>query len=381
MESALRARTRLRPSAPGRHGSRQLSFRKSYSRPLLRPVILLPPRIRGELAPVPPLPRLDAIGVGILCRATSLNVEDEIAGLGSAGPLPKEKGIGWGSERRIISLGGDLRLVLSGLSKTQAESLGDEDIRELRSEQQNALRVGVLRPSESLRGLLFEHPCDPLRWRIDGDSLAVAGRYFFATVVRNGHGEVTGTLGTYWEAPAEFNDAITNFSRVVAALGLASSNTCVLHSCATLGTGGRANLFFGLSGAGKSTLGGLAIEAGRRVLSDDLNTVDLDEAGDLPVQGYPWTGDHGPRSWTEVRSAPLAAIFRLEQADRHEVLPLRPAAALAGLAACSPFINAEPSRYVQLLANLELLLARVPAFTLRFRRDTDVWDHVDRVTG
>ena len=91
--------------------------------------------------------------------------------------------------------------------------------------------------------------------------------------------------------------------------------------------------------------------------------------------------DGRSRSAFVDRTGPLKGVFRLQKGDRHRVRPLHAAKALAGLASCSPFLNAEPTHYEQLMSSLEGIVGDVPAFTLTFRRDPGCLDLVEEVLG
>lgn len=279
------------------------------------------------------------------------------------------EGSPWGSSSGILGLGRFFRVGVEGLSDAQARLLG------LANAGPNAgiapdLRVRVWRAAESQRSE-FVRASDPvpLRWVSVHRELRIAERYFLAAVPPASGPSRQADLWTFWETEPQFPAAMSNFTRVVLSSGFAFPGTHLLHSSAFELGDGRAALFFGPSGAGKSTLGTIVLGAGRTPLSDDLNLVEDREGEGTFVQPFPWSGDHGPKRWHDLPSFPLAGVFRLEKADRHEVLPLRPSLAAAGLAACSPFVNAEPGRFGALLASLEALVRRVPAFTLRFRKD------------
>ena len=138
-----------------------------------------------------------------------------------------------------------------------------------------------------------------------------------------------------------------------------------------MGPGG-GHLFLGRSGAGKSTLSRLAAERGAVVLSDDLNALLPHEEG-IRLAKLPFTGDWGD-SRTAEAPVPLAALHRLEKSGEDSLAPLPRSAAVALLAACSPFLNADPGRRDALLANVEgLLPPGLPTWTLRFSLTGDFW--------
>lgn len=241
------------------------------------------------------------------------------------------------------------------------------------------MEVSILRANEQKRAEFWVHPTEPLRWNASARGLEIFGRQFAAEVPPASLPAAAASLWTASETADDFNVAVTNFSRVSLCLGGALPGVCLLHSCVVYRPGEGGALFFGHSGAGKSTVGTLALEAGRKVLSDDLNTVEVVEGGGVRAQGFPWAGLYGARTWDDVRSERIRGVFRLEQASRHEVRPLAPARALAGLASCSPFVNSDSGFYEKLLANLERLLSTVPAFTLGFQKDPGLFSVVDEV--
>lgn len=290
---------------------------------------------------------------------------------------PAEVAAEWGSERRVLWPRGALCLALRGLSIRQADALGDLDAG-CGLGTAEPMTVSIRRGTNAHRDKLVVDRIVALRWVAREDELEIAGRYFFASVVRAPSGKFRASLWTFWESPAEFNDAISNFTRVALALGWTSDRRLLVHSCAVVGPTGCVGLFFGHSGAGKSTLGSIAARAGRQVLSDDLNAVDLGDPRTAWVQGFPWSGDHGPRSWNDIRSGRLGAIFQLEKGPQNAVTPLGKARAAAGLAACSPFINGEPALFERLFPVVEDLVRRVPTFKLEFRMDEQLWALVDR---
>jgi len=101
----------------------------------------------------------------------------------------------------------------------------------------------------------------------------------------------------------------------VHALGLADEN-------------GSGYLFLGHSGAGKSTTARLwQQQRGVRLLSDD-RIILREQNGAILMYGTPWHGDAGVASGD---SAPLSAVFLLEQAPADELVPLSQSKAAAEL--------------------------------------------------
>lgn len=193
--------------------------------------------------------------------------------------------------------------------------------------------------------------------------------------------------GAVWTSEAEggrFREIFENFLRVLTAYRLLEIGGVMLHS-AGVESDGRAWIFFGRSGAGKTTLSRKSLEAGRRVLSDDINAVrPMEGAGDdRPfVERMPFAGDLG-RTGRPGEAFPLVALYRLEKgrrlgADGVEVRPLEPALAVAALAACAPFVNLDPHREENLARRIVGLIEEVPCRVLHSTLEGDVWARLER---
>jgi hypothetical protein len=115
------------------------------------------------------------------------------------------------------------------------------------------------------------------------------------------------------------------FDEVVYLARLSRGRGVLVHACG-LALDGRGILLLGTSGAGKSTSARLwASRSGVTVLSDDRIVIRPDRSG-YRIFGTPWHGDAGYES---PESAPLEAVFILEQAPRNRVVELTPASAVA----------------------------------------------------
>jgi hypothetical protein len=115
------------------------------------------------------------------------------------------------------------------------------------------------------------------------------------------------------------------FDEVVYLARLARGRGVLVHACG-LSWNGHGVLLLGTSGAGKSTSARLwAQRSDVTVLSDDRIVVRRD--GDrYRIFGTPWHGDAGYES---PGSAPLEAVFILEQAPRNRILELTSTSAVA----------------------------------------------------
>ncbi len=152
-----------------------------------------------------------------------------------------------------------------------------------------------------------------------------------------------------------------------------------IHSCGVLDRGG-VLLFAGHSGAGKSTLAKIwhAQAPASTILSDDRVLLDPRAPGGIPAFGTPWhgTGRFGSRSRGRLR-----ALFFLEQAAITETIPLHPAEAAARLFTRSfpPIWDREATeRVVNACGDVA---ERVPAFLLRFRKDSGALDAARRAAA
>jgi hypothetical protein len=115
------------------------------------------------------------------------------------------------------------------------------------------------------------------------------------------------------------------FDEVVYLARLSRGRGVLVHACG-ISAGGRGVLLLGTSGAGKST--SARLWSGRpatTILSDDRIVI-RGENGAPRIYGTPWHGEAGCES---PASAPLEAVFILEQAPRNRILDLPPSAAVA----------------------------------------------------
>ena len=136
---------------------------------------------------------------------------------------------------------------------------------------------------------------------------------------------------------------------------------------------GRGYLFYGESGAGKSTLS----EANRRasVVSDDLSLVMPDDEGRPQLIGSPFRGTYTDGPAVKGRF-PLAAGFRLIQAERAAVLDVPRLRAMSELVGNLPFVAELFERRPDLFASVQRAFADVPLAHLAFRKDDSYWDAI-----
>ncbi|MFQ5876152.1 MAG: hypothetical protein ACE5JH_00440 [Acidobacteriota bacterium] len=123
----------------------------------------------------------------------------------------------------------------------------------------------------------------------------------------------------------ELHPFVYPFDEVVFLARLARNRGVLVHACG-LSDRGRGLLFLGTSGAGKTTTARLwKTRPGVTILSDDRIVIRAEGKG-YRIYGTPWHGEDG---WEAPGSAPLRAIFILDQAPRNRVQEIPPSAAVA----------------------------------------------------
>ncbi len=167
--------------------------------------------------------------------------------------------------------------------------------------------------------------------------------------------------------------AIENYLRVAVAWRAIAAGGALVHAASAV-FGGRGYFFYGASGAGKSTL--MASSRRGRVVSDDLTLLlPGSQAGTLEIVGSPFRGTWEGGEPVEGRF-PLAAGFRLVQAQKARVEETARARSLTGLVANLPFVVDALAARPDLLRRIESSFASIPLARLHFRPDDTFWDAV-----
>jgi hypothetical protein len=136
-----------------------------------------------------------------------------------------------------------------------------------------------------------------------------------------------------------------------------------VHALGLADEDGSGYLFLGHSGAGKSTTANLwKQQPGVRLLSDD-RIILREQNGQILMYGTPWHGDAGVAS---SDSAPLSAIFLLEQAPTDELIPLAQPKAAAELFARAFVPHYLKSAMQYSLDFADQITRSVPNSTFRF---------------
>jgi hypothetical protein len=146
------------------------------------------------------------------------------------------------------------------------------------------------------------------------------------------------------------------------------------HACGLNAWGGRGFLFAGYSGTGKSTLARIWRESGAAVLLSDERVAVRRLAGQYGLYGTPWHSEIEDSCSPE--RVPLERIFILEHAAQNRARRLRPAAAVAGLAARAFLPFWDPKGMERSLEFLDELTQAIPCYELGFVPDASVIDFI-----
>jgi hypothetical protein len=142
---------------------------------------------------------------------------------------------------------------------------------------------------------------------------------------------------------------------------------------------GQAFVFMGKSGAGKSTIALESLERGfGNILSDELTFV-----GEIGDERVPRTVSlpfpHKRSAPVHMSTAPLRAVFTIQQADEDEVVPLDIADQVRAVCSAAA-IGVRASQTMEpALAMSQRLVRRVPVRRLRFRVGSGFWAAIDEV--
>jgi hypothetical protein len=158
--------------------------------------------------------------------------------------------------------------------------------------------------------------------------------------------------------------------RIVHSLVLAEEfDGFLLHSASTI-RNGHALLFSGVSGSGKTTLTRLA-PSDAILLSDEISYVRRSGTG-YRAFGTPFVGELGIAGASV--SAPLAAVYFLEQAQENRVCPIPPVVAARKLLRNLLFFAGEEALVERVFGLGCEFVSVVPAFELAFRPEPAVWE-------
>jgi hypothetical protein len=164
--------------------------------------------------------------------------------------------------------------------------------------------------------------------------------------------------------------------RILHSLILADRGGFLLHAASAV-CDGRAYLFAGVSGAGKTTMTRLA-PPGISLLTDEISYVRRG-AGGYWAYGTPFAGELAKSG--ENCSAPVSALFFLEQGPENRIDEISPAEAVLRLMRNILFFADDRDPVEKLLATACDFVAGVPIRRLTFYPDSRVWDTIRSFEG
>lgn len=157
--------------------------------------------------------------------------------------------------------------------------------------------------------------------------------------------------------------------RIVHSLALAEEGGFLIHAASAI-RDDRAFIFAGRSGAGKTTISRLA-PAGVSLLSDEISWV-RPSGESFRAWGTPFTGELGQQGVN--RSAPIAALYFLEQARENRITRLEGAEAVRLLLENVLFFASDSRLVHRVFDNACAFVAATSVFRLSFLPDSRVWE-------
>jgi len=162
-----------------------------------------------------------------------------------------------------------------------------------------------------------------------------------------------------------FNTFATNF---LIEQSILFTGGVVFHA-SSLDDNGKGIVFVGHSGAGKSTqLQIWDTESGTILINDDRTAVRI-EGGKPICYGTPWSGSINV---SRNHSAPIKALFLLEQASENSIYPVPPSSAIELLIPRTYLPYWDKSLMNLAMENLSRIILKVPIFILRCRPEDAV---------
>ena len=182
--------------------------------------------------------------------------------------------------------------------------------------------------------------------------------------------EVRASLPGRW--PRAVDSLLATSSQV---LSITTGRALFFHaSCVE--RNGRAFMFLGRSGAGKTTAAFLSVEAGARVLAEEMTCVcGFDAEGALKVATLPFWQRGGTRVSPLV--LPLERILVLNQSDRDRVSKLSRSAGLSALARCATVGSRHPLVMSAAFDLVQRIAEMAEIRLLDFRKSSEFWHAVD----
>ncbi len=209
---------------------------------------------------------------------------------------------------------------------------------------------------------------DDVRVRFEGGQwLIERGDFHARWDARTGRGTVRQNANPY---------SLDSVLRILHSLILADRGGFLLHAASAV-VDGRAYLFSGISGAGKTTMTRLA-PPDVTLLTDEISYL-RPVAGGYSAFGTPFAGELARPG--ENCSAPVSALFFLEQGPENRIDEMSSAEALRRLMRNILFFAEDPVLVEKLLAIACDFVAAIPNRRLTFYPDARVWDEVRGFQG
>jgi hypothetical protein len=204
---------------------------------------------------------------------------------------------------------------------------------------------------------------DDVRVRREGDEwLVERGDFHARWNLRTGRGSVRQNANPY---------SLDSVLRILHSLIVAGRGGFLLHAASAI-CNGQAYLFSGISGAGKTTMTRLA-PPDVTLLTDEISYIRPNPDG-YSAFGTPFAGELAKAG--ENCTAPVAALFFLEQGPENRVDELSPTEAVRRLMRNILFFAEDQVLVEKLLATACDFVAFVPIRRLTFYPDAKVWDLV-----
>ena len=209
---------------------------------------------------------------------------------------------------------------------------------------------------------------DDVRVRLEGNQwLIERGDFYARWDARSGRGAVRQNANPY---------SLDSVLRILHSLILADRGGFLLHAASGV-VDGRAYLFSGVSGAGKTTMTRLA-PPDVTLLTDEISYL-RPAPGGYSAFGTPFAGELARPG--ENCSAPVSALFFLEQGPENRIDELSSAEALHRLMRNILFFAEDPVLVEKLLATACDFVSAIPIRRLTFYPDARVWDEVRGFQG
>ena len=148
------------------------------------------------------------------------------------------------------------------------------------------------------------------------------------------------------------------------------SGDLFLHSSAVI-KDGKAWLFIGQSGAGKTTIA-LELNGGALPMSVDRTVISLDKSGDFYAHSTPFSDREF--SVKEAKRAKIAGLVFIEQAPKHEILPISTWEATTLLLRQTIAESKHPAVVSRTLNQTGRLAEQVFSCKMKFAKDDKFWD-------